>query len=407
MFTISMDAAIGWGARMNQVTVPTRSTRPLPLAIEDIDAAWLTAALSSRAPGLKVNNFEIVNVRHGFTTVIRLRLDLNDAGRKANVPSTVILKGGFEPHSRARGRSYIIEAVGYRDLKPLGLNSPACYFVDAEPERRQGIIIMEDLTARGVTFCNGLKPLTYAQIHRRLSALAEFHAKTWNSPELRRPGGRWDSVIENGAHLSRTYMDLRGLYKDEGWEMLITRPQGAVASVHFHDREWHRNGLLYLTKLSKELPLCIVHGDCHLGNFYEDADGAPGFFDWMPRREPAFFEVAYCITCDLDPADRRAWEHTLVAHYLHELSRHGVNIDFDETMYYYKLYLHLGYTWFLMNDTEFQTVAFNAVHVNRFSIAMMDHGTKQLLKGAIASVGEEAIRPPEEEALDQFPKWDQ
>jgi aminoglycoside/choline kinase family phosphotransferase len=99
----------------------------------------------------------------------------------------VILKGGFEQHGREvghLGEMHRREVRGYRDvLAVLKLPSPKAYFADYEPERQQGIIIMEDLVARGVTFCSALKPQTHEQVARRLTALAQFHAQTWAAPD--------------------------------------------------------------------------------------------------------------------------------------------------------------------------------------------------------------------------------
>ena len=88
------------------------------------------------------------------------------------------------------------EVRGYRDVLPvLKLPSPACYFADYDTDRQQGIIIMDDLVARGVTFCHALKPQTHEQVARRLTALAQFHAKTWASAEIA-PGGRWGDLVD-------------------------------------------------------------------------------------------------------------------------------------------------------------------------------------------------------------------
>lgn len=358
------------------------SARPLPLEMDEITPEWLSKALATRAPGAQVKSFETLKVKTGFTTIMWLRLELNEAAKAAGIPEVVILKGGFEPHSRARARTYVMEAIGYRDLEHLGLNMPKVFFVDAEPDRAQAVIIMEDLNRRGVHFFHGLAPATFEQLGKRLTSLAAFHAKTWNSPDLK-PGGRYEHIMANGPLTSNAYMESRNFYDEAEWQELVTRPQGAAASVHFHDPEFHRDGLLHLAKLNTELPNCIVHGDTHQGNLYEDPNGEPGFFDILPRRESLYHELSYTITCGLDPLDRREWEHALVRHYLQELARHGVELDFDETMYYYAIFLHLGYAFFLMNDPYFQTVSFNTIHMVRFSSAMIDHNTKRLLTAAI------------------------
>ena len=159
-----------------------RLASPLPLAVEEIDRDWLTAALRTRAPGVTVRAVEVVDVRRGTCTKVRLRLDLDDAGRRAGIPPTVILKAGFEPHSRDMGYMHETEVRGYRDMLPvLQLPSPACYFADYDPELRQGVVIMEDLVARGVSFCDPLRPESFEAVARRLSVLAPAPgtAPTW------------------------------------------------------------------------------------------------------------------------------------------------------------------------------------------------------------------------------------
>jgi hypothetical protein len=74
--------------------------RPLPVTIDEIDCGWLTRALRVNAPGATVRNFEIVDMIRGTCTKIRLRLEMDDTGRRAGIPKTVFLKGGFESHSR-------------------------------------------------------------------------------------------------------------------------------------------------------------------------------------------------------------------------------------------------------------------------------------------------------------------
>jgi hypothetical protein len=157
-----------------------------------------------------------------------------------------------------------------------------------------------------------------------------------------------------------------------------------MVPMQYRGLEWNRQALFYLEALFDKLPHCIVHGDLHLHNQYEDVDGTPGFFDMMPRREPPFFELCYALTCDLDPIDRRKWERSLVGHYVDELRRNGVEQDFDLAMYHYALSLHHGHIWFIVNDPVWQSVRFNAANNSRFSAAMADNHTKELLDAAMA-----------------------
>jgi hypothetical protein len=359
---------------------------PLPLQVEDITAEFLTCALADSFPGAGVRGFEIVDAHHGFTTVLRLRLDVDEAARAAGVPRTIILKGGFEAFTRDKARDFSILPLGmevnsYHAVPKLGLNMPACYFADFDPVREQMIILMEDLAARKVRFGHGLTPYRPEQVKRRLASLAEFHAKTWDSPELRE-GGRLAHFPSNGAAMFRDYMKHAG-YTAEEWLRYCAMPRGAAVSTSFHDFAWLSSALEHMASLSDALPNCLVHGDTHLGNLYEEADGTPGFFDALPRREAPMIEVAYHITNALDPADRRRCDKDLVAHYRNELIRHGVPAPgLDELLFQFASFLPNGFVTFMVNESSYQTESFNTAHTARYSAAMLDHDTKALVEAA-------------------------
>lgn len=354
-----------------------RGKDPLPLKMDEIDREWLTAALRTRAPGVAVNSYEIVDVNHGTSTKIRLRLDMDEVGQRAGIPTQAILKGGFEPHSFSLLLMHENEARFYRDLQPaLGLQAPQCYFADFDSQTGQGIVIMEDLVARGVDFCDPLRPQSYEQVARRLSSLAAFHAQTWNSPELA-PGGRY-----GWFHLAlpslQTYMER--FFDGATWQRFVGSPRGAAVSVQFHDPDWAMAAMEQMVGFADGLAHCLVHGDTHLGNLYEDPDGTPGFFDSQPHKAPAMVEVTYHLTCALDTADRSGWERALVSHYLDELGRHGVDAPaVGEAMHQFGVFLAYGYLIFLVNESLFQPEAVNTAYTARFSTAMLEHRTKELL----------------------------
>ena len=148
---------------------------PLPVTVEDVTAGWLTAAFRQRTPEATVLAAEVVDVLNTTTTKIRMRLTMNDAGKQAGIPELVIVKGGFQEHSRELDHMHRREVQGYRDVFPhVPIPHPACFFADFDVGRRQGIIIMEDLAARGVTFCHAAQPQTFEQVSRRLAVLAAF-----------------------------------------------------------------------------------------------------------------------------------------------------------------------------------------------------------------------------------------
>jgi hypothetical protein len=350
---------------------------PLPIEIGEITPEWLTAALRTRAPDISVRNATIVDMIRTTSTKIRLRLELDTSEQKVAIPELVILKGGFEPHSRQLGYMHEREVRGYRDVLPvIPLPSPACYFADFDSIRQQGIIIMEDLVARGVTFCHATAPQNQEQVARRLSYLARFHAQTWNSPELQ-PGGHWGELVD---FMETTVPFFEMNIAPQQWKRFAESPRGAAASVRFLDRQWMADAYRKLIRYSRSLPHSVLHGDVHLGNLYIDKDGTPGFFDTLASRGPGILEAAYHISASIDVADRRRWEGALVQHYLDELARNGVETpSFDVAMRQYAISLVYGFFIWMTTEPHMQTEAVNTANSARVSAAMLDHDTMGLL----------------------------
>jgi hypothetical protein len=402
-----------WDPTRHQKEVPGKPWRPLPHSVEEITPEWLTRALTPRAPGVKVLSAKVTGERHGFTSLVFITMELNEAGKAAGIPNDIVLKGGFRSFARHYAHSYGMEAYAYRDVWPhTPLKMPKVFFVDLELARDQSVIIMEDLRSRNAKFGHGLKPQTYEMIEKRLSALAQLHAATWDSPEFK-PGGQFYGILPNGPRMIRLHMEESGFiqldgdgkgrgaeashsptfFSPEGWETLWDeqKSQNAAASVAFRDREWNRRALMHSEYLCDTLTNCVLHSDTHLGNHWEEADGTPGFIDSQVRRDPPYFDVSYTITCGLDPYYRKKWEKALVGHYVAEMRRLGVDLDIEETLYQYALSLHTGFIVFIINDPVFQTVAFNTAHVWRFCQAMIDNNTKELFDAVFAA--QDAAKP--------------
>ena len=351
----------------------------LPLEISGLTTQWLDAALRSWNPGVKLLRSGIVDINNGTCTKIRIALEMDEAGKAAGIPASVILKGGFEPHSRIMHTMHDQEVHAYADVRPATpLRMPACYFAAYDPAAQQGIVIMDDLVARGVEFCHPQKPQTAEQVARRLTMLARHHAMTWNSPEIA-PGGRfsWAGHIADASYFPTVLVP-------EIWQAYVGSARGAAASVCFHDLEWMKLAVDKYSRFAKTLPTMLIHGDTHLGNLYIDVDGEPGFFDSLPHLAPAMYEVSYHITGALDVPMRRAHERALVEHYRQELIACGVEApSLEDFMHQFGVFLANGYAIFLVNASEFQPEAINTAYTARFSSAMLDHDTI----GLIAALG--------------------
>ena len=358
----------------------------LPREIDEISAEFLTLALQARFPGVRVLAFDIPFVHHGFTTIVRLNLEVDEVGRRLGVPPRIILKGGFEPQTRGIAGEFAIgpflmEVGAYRTIPGLGLNMPDCYFAEVDMDEVQGpqiILLMEDLLERGAVFGHGLVPHSVDQVRNRLTAVAAFHAKTWGSRELAE-NGRFAIFPKNANKLFKSY--LSHIAPPERWKEFCAMPRGASCAVEFHDLDWMHRVMDFMIELGDSTPNCLIHGDLHAGNLFEQPDGTPGFYDSLPMRTAPMIEVAYHITNVLDHRDRRRHDRELVDHYRSELIGHGVEPpSLDEMMYQFAAFLPYGFATFVVNSSTYQTESFNTAHVARYNAAMLDHNVRDLVK---------------------------
>src|SRR3546814_8490367 len=89
--------------------------------------------------------------------------------------------------------------------------------------------------------------------------------------------------------------------------------------------------LLCAQEIADESPLCLVHGDAHLGNSYRRPDGDRIWFDWqIVRKGRPWRDYSYFVIGSITIEDRRRAERDLLRHYCNELSRHGVEIRFED-----------------------------------------------------------------------------
>ena len=201
---------------------------------------------------------------------------------------------------------------------------------------------------------------------------------TCNSPEFA-AGGRFAWITSRFSGWSVEYQNR--YFVPDVWQHYVESPRGAAVSARLHDRAWMQRALARIGEIEATEPVCLIHGDTHLGNLYIEADGKPGFFDAQVARAPWHLEVSYHITCALDIPDRKAWEQALLMHYLEELKSHGIDTpDYDSAWLSYRRSLAYGYFIFLINETRFQTEAINTAYTARFGAALLDRGVIELLR---------------------------
>lgn len=357
---------------------------PLPVTVDDVDARFLTEALSINYPGVEVTSARHEGILWGTGTKIKLRVEYNAAGQKAGLPPSLFVKGGFADHREMMQQCYVLEVRFYRDILPkLGINAPTAYFAGDDWERKQHIVIMEDLELRKVRFCRVQHPLTFAQTAAHLDIIARYHAKWWDSAAFQ-PGGEladldlWEPLPADRA---------KGAYQwsrlvPDTWAGIMKLPRSLAIPKFMHDRDRMERALVQLTEFGKQGPLCFLHGDYHLGNLYFDADGTAGTMDWQSFRKGHWsHDMTYFMVSALDIADRRKWDRALIAYYLERLSAHGVANPpgFDVAYDAFRRQIIDGLYFWTVNPVEFQIEENNCAVGPRFAMAALDHDTFELM----------------------------
>jgi len=371
---------------MSDFAVQRPNALRMPMDVAEIDAAWLTQAISSVHPGVEILESEVTEVVSGASTKVWMKVRYNAQGETLGLARSLVLKGGFEAHSKSMAFMHESEARFDRDVAPLTpMNRPACYFVGGDRDAGQSIVILEDLIAKQVTFCRAHRPLSHPEAAGFLDAQARYHAHWWDSPALA-DDGEFGWVLTQLRNLSqggyRSRVLQPELWRPETWDRFMALPRCAAIPRALHDAQRLRQALFKLGERHETMPMTLSHGDTHLGNLYVEADGTPGFLDAQIRRSTWAQDVAYHIVAALDIEDRRRWERGLLDYYLGRLAHYGVRPPgFEEAWLAYRCEIAYGLFVWMLNDNAFQTEAVNTFVNARFGAAASDHGTLALLLG--------------------------
>ena len=113
-----------------------RTVNPLPMAVEEIDRDWLTAALRTRAPDVTVSGFDIVDVNRGTSTKVRIRLDEPPATIRPGFSVTAeVMTGRVEA-----APAIPIQALVVRDVPKQDKKAPTT----GRSETEEGVYFIKD-----------------------------------------------------------------------------------------------------------------------------------------------------------------------------------------------------------------------------------------------------------------------
>ncbi len=297
-----------------------------PSNVEDITPELLTGVLAEQRPGVKVEGFELVEVKQFgkgvVSTADRVALNLEYApGCRRDLPDRVIIKTMLlSPH--APDAMYLNEVRFYREIRPLlDIETPQCYGSTFDQETGQFSVVLEDLRERGANFPDVTTPISLSVITYLVKTLASLHAQFWMSPRfetdlnwLSTPcsGGMSDVFRLIGFEYLQRRMD------KDGFKAELIAPLRA-------DLETLWSKLWKVQELMEQEPTTLLHGDPHIGNTYLLPGDKAGLLDWqLTIRGCWAHDLTYLLVTAMDIETRRKQERGFIELYLSELKRNGV-----------------------------------------------------------------------------------
>lgn len=358
----------------------------IPRTSSDLTTTWLTEALGTGVlDGTSVATFETRRIGAGVGILTELvQVSLRYQG-PTSAPASLVAKFA-SPHEQARqiAQAYHLyenEVNFYRELAAeTPVRKPHCYFVGANSETGDFVLLLEDLSAaRLADQIAGCAPDQAAQAVRQLAAL---HAFWWEQPRLAQLG--WlhrlgDPLYTEGVpfmyhrnaplsmqHLGETVPE---------WFPALSSTFGDATR-------------LLLQRLDRH-PHTLAHGDFRLDNLlFGDGVGTPALtiLDWqIVVRGPGIFDLGYFLSQSLSVEDRRAHEADLLALYHDQLVQRGVtNCDREQLQEAYRVVSLYCLVYPLIAgaavDTE-NTRALDLLHclAKRAWTAIEDHNAVELL----------------------------
>jgi sulfur transfer complex TusBCD TusB component (DsrH family) len=276
----------------------------IPQGWDEITADWMTAALAGHFPNATVGDVAVVLRDDGTNRRARLQLTYS-AGTG---PSTVFAKAVDPEHADlvALTSGLYHEPRLFSSGVVLPLDHPTVFAAIIDEDRRDFLMIMEDVVARGADPRDSTRPMTIDQVANGVRGLARMHSAYWERVESN-PALGWVEPFVAFAGLE--YAPLHIAHGRLGDTVPAEIP--ALSGTELFVDIWAR----YIGTLTSS-PQTLLHGDPHIGNTYVLPDDEVGFLDWqMARRGNWSLDLGYFLQGALTIEDRRRGERDLLDEY--------------------------------------------------------------------------------------------
>ncbi len=226
---------------------------------------------------------------------------------------------------RDAGSEKQAEILAVLDKLPLWMNRSLAslgLWVASRKQRRY-LLLMEDL--RDIEPGDQIQGASLTDTESVIRTIARTHAQYWNSPELE--NRFW--LISMGISARMRY----GMFRNSLGEFR-ERFSHLFAQGMDQPIDWLiENGADLTRALVADAPETLVHGDLRLDNLFFPGVSTeePVVIDWqLVQRGPGIYDVAYLISCALDPATTDAEVTGLLEAYRDALAQHDVtNYPFE------------------------------------------------------------------------------
>lgn len=337
------------------------------------DPDWLTAIMQEAAPGSRVTGVDVVQNIRVVATKSRVRLHYASDGPAG--PSELCIKGFFDTDAYMEKFSSMsaTEARFYASVaNHVPMRVARSPYSAVDPKTGLGLIVMEDLTAKGARFISALEPIGVDFAHRSVEQLAKLHATYSVGDALARLD--WASSVLQPMSESPP-LETEHLQRLLDGERSATLSGGVLDAARIH------RALRLLAAVNRRSEHTLLHGDCHAGNMFETAEG-PGFTDWqLVNRGHWALDLAYHVATILTVEEAEANERALLDHYLASFAAAGgTPPSRDDAWDQYRLATLYGYYLWIV------TLRVDPKIINelcrRTGHAMMRHETLERLEAA-------------------------
>ncbi|HEX9684075.1 MAG TPA: phosphotransferase [Acidimicrobiales bacterium] len=308
---------------MSPETAAPQSTPEVPLDLGDVDASWLTAALSPALGRLRVGAVEVVPITDGVGLVGQVgRIVPTYDQAPDDAPGELILKmPTADPAIRgfAAGMGmYEREGRFYAEVAPLvtDVSLPRVLFNVCDPAHDQYCILMEKLEiARTISQHDGVTIDHAAEI---IGTIARLHATWFDHPKL----DEWAWLPRPSHPVNKSLT-----------------PRFARAWPHFlehHAQHVPAEAVGWVEEFAGKMddwwdgkdhaPYTLVHGDFRLDNMVWTPGDDLVLLDWqIVQAGFGLYDIAYFIITNLSVDDRRKAEDQLLDQWRTTLLDSGAN----------------------------------------------------------------------------------